>query len=106
MTCSVQYIFSTLAADPDYSDLVAMYVDEMPDRIEQIREAFDSTDRDRLIRLIHQLKGAAGSYGFATLTEEATLVEHMLLDGDNTNDAAAITQLLETCEKVRSGTGS
>jgi HPt (histidine-containing phosphotransfer) domain-containing protein len=82
-----------------------MYVDEMPDRIEQIREAFQTTDRDRLIRLIHQLKGAAGSYGFATLTEEAAVLEQKLLDGDGTNEDAAIAQLLETCEKVRPGIG-
>lgn len=105
MSCSVQFIFSSLASDPDYSDLVTMYVEEMPDRMEQIRKAFESTDRDRLVRLIHQLKGAAGSYGFAVLTQVAADVEQTLLEENGENDLDAINRLLETCERVRSGTG-
>lgn len=105
MTCSVQLLYSTLASDPDYTDLVEMYVEEMPERIELIREAFDSTDRELLIRLIHQLKGAAGSYGFTALTEEAARVEQLLLNDDIDNDKRAIDHLLDMCDRVRSGIG-
>jgi len=104
MNRSTQHIYSTLASDPDFSDLVAMYVDEMPERIEQIQRAYQSDERETLIRLIHQLKGAAGSYGFSVLTEEAMVVEKQLVENDDDSDQA-IAGLLATCERIRTGTG-
>ena len=104
MNCSTQHIYSTLASDPDFSDLVTLYVEEMPERIEQINDAYRSGERETLIRLIHQLKGAAGSYGFASLTEEATIAEQKLMKDADDSDLA-ISNLLQICEKVRAGTG-
>ncbi|MCA9214189.1 MAG: Hpt domain-containing protein [Planctomycetales bacterium] len=104
MTCSAQFIFSTLATDPELGDLVTMYVDEMPDRMTQIREAYVANERDRLIRLIHQLKGAAGSYGFPTLTQAAAATEQVLINNGE-NAEQAIEELMATCERVRAGAG-
>ena len=103
MNCSIPHIYSTLASDPDLSDLVTMYVDEMPERIEQIQDAHRSNERETLIRLIHQLKGAAGSYGFATLTDAAAVVEQKLLDAADDAESA-INELLQMCSNVRAGT--
>ena len=105
MNCSSQHIYSSLASDPDFSDLVVLYVEEMPDRLEQIKAAHVSGERETLIRLIHQLKGAAGSYGFSAVTEEATTAELKLMAADDGADEA-IANLLAVCEKVRAGTGT
>ena len=43
-------IFSTLADDPDLSELVELYVEEMPDRVSQIRETLD--DKQELLIFI------------------------------------------------------
>lgn len=104
MNCSNQHIYSSLASDPDFSDLVVLYVEEMPGRLEQIKAAHLSGDRETLIRLIHQLKGAAGSYGFSAITEEATIAEQELMSSDADADQV-IKDLLALCEKVRVGTG-
>ena len=70
-----QALFSTLAEDPDLAEIVEMFVDEMPERIENILNCFESEDWEGLRRASHQLKGAAGSYGFATITPCAGILE-------------------------------
>ncbi|MDP6554248.1 MAG: Hpt domain-containing protein [Pirellulaceae bacterium] len=57
-------IHSPMASASVYGELVEMYVDEMPDRIAALERAFDSGDMEGLQRAAHQMKGAAGSYGF------------------------------------------
>lgn len=61
-------IYSDLGGDPDLGDLVALFVDEMPDRAATIRAHYASGDRELLRRAAHQLKGAAGSYGFEPIS--------------------------------------
>ena len=62
------FVHSSLAADPDLCDLVDRFIQEMPDRINALESQARSRDWQQLSRTAHQLKGAAGSYGFAALT--------------------------------------
>lgn len=71
-------IISLLGDDPDLGDLVEDFVAAMPDRISSIRAAMQSQDLPGLQRLLHQLNGACGSYGFLQLTYEAGECEKML----------------------------
>ena len=71
-------IYSQLADDPDLYDLVKMFVDEMPTRIDRLISNYTSKDWDELQRTAHQLKGAAGSYGFCEVTPVAGKLEQSL----------------------------
>jgi HPt (histidine-containing phosphotransfer) domain-containing protein len=62
-------------------DLVDDFVAAMPERIAAILAAIEAQDVTALQRLMHQLKGACGSYGFPQLTEEAAMLEKMLSQG-------------------------
>jgi HPt (histidine-containing phosphotransfer) domain-containing protein len=81
-------IVSTLAADPDFAELVDEFVSELPDRIELIQSALASDDREQLRRTAHQLKGACGGYGFPTLTDSAARLEHRIDEGVSLADLA------------------
>ncbi len=70
-----QVLVSEFASDPDMVELVEMFVDELPDRVEAIEKMLKQQDFDSLRALAHQLKGAAGGYGFPTITDAAKTVE-------------------------------
>ena len=75
---SVPLVYSELANDPDLRDLIQLFVDEMPYRAALFEELFRTGDFEELRRAVHQLKGAAGSYGFAPITEAASTLEQCL----------------------------
>ncbi|HLA86289.1 MAG TPA: Hpt domain-containing protein [Thermoguttaceae bacterium] len=87
-------------------ELVQMYVDEMPDRIAVIAQLLAEGNWEELRRAAHQMKGAAGSYGFDAVTPAAGAVEDAIRDGapeEQIRQAAA--SLLAVCSRVRAGVG-
>ena len=68
-------IYSTLGADLDLGELVEMFVEEIPNRAQALGEAVERRDWLETRRLAHQLKGAAGSYGFEAVTPLAARLE-------------------------------
>jgi len=74
-------IRSTLGQDPDYAELVSEFVSNVPDRILAIRQSIESNDSKQLCTLIHQLKGACGSYGFHEITPVAASIETKMRSG-------------------------
>ena len=61
-------VCSRLAADPDLGELVDLFVQGMPDRIKALDAQAKSRDWNQLAETAHQIKGAAGSYGFDEIT--------------------------------------
>lgn len=97
-------LYSTLGDDPDFGELVSMFVDEMPDRIALLEASFQQANRDELRRAAHQMKGAAGSYGFQPLTELAARLENAVQDGKTEQEIVeSLTELLSVCRKIRAG---
>ncbi|MCC9609476.1 Hpt domain-containing protein [Blastopirellula sp. JC732] len=97
-------LYSDLGNDPDLAEIVEMFVDEMPDRIESMLGCVDRSDWEGLGRIAHQLKGAAGSYGFGQITPYAAQLEH-----DCRHDASeeeminSFRELAGVCRRIRSG---
>ena len=97
--------YSTLGDDPDLGELVEMYVEEMPDRIAALVQAFDSGDMEMLRHIAHQMKGAAGSYGFDQLTPLANAVQFSVRDNEpEENIEKTLQDLLGACRQIRAGT--
>lgn len=65
--------------DPDMKELVVEYVRTMPQRVNSMLSAFERRQREQLIRIVHQLKGSGGGYGFPQLTLVADRLEQRLL---------------------------
>jgi HPt (histidine-containing phosphotransfer) domain-containing protein len=97
-------IYSSLGADPDLGELVALFVEEMPERISRLQQALTKGDREDLYHAAHQLKGAAGSYGFGQLTPLAAAVERAARDNEPEGALRkALQELISLCQQVRAG---
>lgn len=68
-------ILSEFADDPDMLELVQFFVAELPERGQLLSRLTEDENWPELLKLAHQPKGAAGGYGFPTITEQARKVE-------------------------------
>jgi len=68
-------VSNLLAEEPDLRDLVENFVNGLDDRLSRLRSACEKLDWQQLVLLTHQLKGAAGSYGYPQLSELAATME-------------------------------
>ncbi len=93
---------SEYADDPDMREIVEFFVNDLNARINSIREAFDRDDRARLKTLAHQLKGAAGGYGFPSIGQAAGAVERELLghQADIANLGERVEDLINLCRSA------
>ena len=98
------YIHSRLAADPVLGELVEMFVTEIPNRISALETQARSRNWEQLTRTAHQLKGAAGSYGFDPITPYAARVEQAAKKRHQEEQILlALADLLDLCRRVRAG---
>ena len=94
-------IYSALADDPDLYEIVKMFVDEMPSRVEQLVSEFQSKNWHGLKQTTHQLKGAAGSYGFAEVTPAAGKLEQNLKqESSEAEIQQSLEELVAICQRM------
>lgn len=72
-------IFSAFSNDADMAAIVAEFVAALPQRLFAIRDGFEKGAFEATCRLAHQLRGAAGGYGFPAITDAAGAVERALV---------------------------
>jgi HPt (histidine-containing phosphotransfer) domain-containing protein len=93
-----------LALDPDLTELVEIFVRDLPERLAEIQRFAAFEDWPAVRRLAHQLKGAGGSYGFPHLSLAATELESAVKRSDNVEFIfAAMDVLAAACSAARSG---
>ena len=71
----VEPIRSSLAADPVLGEIVEIFVEETPSRIDALLSQAAAEDWEALARTAHQLAGAFGGHGFNQLTPFAKRLE-------------------------------
>src|SRR4051812_16789172 len=91
-TMETNHLYSSLASDPDLGEIVEMFVDEMPGRVENLTRCLSEGNWDQLGPYAHQMKGACGSYVFDQLTVPAARLEHACRE---THDELLIREALE-----------
>jgi diguanylate cyclase (GGDEF)-like protein len=62
---------SSLANNEKFKNVLEKFVARLPERIEEMQRLLGEKDLDNLGRAVHQLKGAAGGYGFPEITSVA-----------------------------------
>ncbi len=100
-------IHSEFASDPDMIELVDLFVSELPDRIDQMTQAFESQQFTDLKRLMHQLRGASGGYGFPTIGISAGFVESLLSESTDLSAQvedidSQLQELISLCRRASS----
>ena len=97
-------IYSRLATDPDLRGIVDLFVEEMPGRVAALLDQLRAADWEGLRRTAHQLKGAAGSYGFDLISPCAGKVESALRDGEpEERIRELVAELADLCTRARGG---
>lgn len=102
MAASASPLYSTLDADPDLREIVEMFVEEMPDRIAGLLDRTNAADWEGVRRVAHQLKGAAGSYGFEPITQLAAGVEDAVRESRPEDEIRRLVQdLVGLCDRAQ-----
>ena len=100
----VEPLYSTLANDPELGRIVPLFVEEMPGRVDQLTARLESDDWNGVRQVAHQMKGAAGSYGFQPITPVAARLEQAVKDGQPESEIRRLTEeLIAMCRRVRTG---
>ena len=73
-----QPLFSDFHDDADMRPIVVMFLNEIPRRIESLQTNLRAGDRPAFRRIVHQIKGAGGGYGFQPISEAASRLERCL----------------------------
>lgn len=103
-TVKGEYVYSRLAGDADLGGIVDMFVDEMSGRVAALLDQLNTADWEGLRRTAHQLKGAAGSYGFDAISPCASKVESAVRDGEPEDRIrATVEELVDLCSRTRCG---
>ncbi len=94
-------IFSTFSDDPDMCELIGEFLRELPERLVILEQALNAHDTASIASLAHQLKGAAGGYGYPQITEASRVVEQEARD-DREVEALrkSVAQLKALCERA------
>ena len=100
-----EVIFSLYKDQPIYRDLLQDFVSCLDERMIQSRAAFEDESWKDLSRLMHQLRGAAATYGYPALAEIAGSVE--LASGQpavpTESLAVYIEEIVSICKKIEAG---
>ncbi|MCA9292949.1 MAG: Hpt domain-containing protein [Phycisphaerales bacterium] len=97
-----QPLRSAFSDDPEMQHLLQLFVEELPQHIDELCEALNDESLDDAQRIAHQLKGAGAGYGFAPISEAASDLEAALTA--SVAEANAIRQaldaLVDCCTRV------
>ncbi|MSQ01223.1 MAG: Hpt domain-containing protein [Myxococcales bacterium] len=95
-------LYSELAGQPDFAEPLAAFVAVLPQRATAMEDALEEGELQALGVLAHQLKGAAGCYGFPSITAAVGGVERSL-EAPTTRHALRekMAVLAELCRRAR-----
>ena len=69
---------STMQCESSLHELLVKFIARLPQRVANLHDLVRQQNFDELRRAVHQLKGAAGGYGFPQLTDAATRAEQKI----------------------------
>ncbi len=86
--------------DPDLLELATTFIEDLPGRVQSMRESCDQADWQELASLAHKLKGIAGSFGFPDITEQAAVIEKQVKQEEYASLNGNLTALNALCEQA------
>ena len=94
-------IKSTLINYPGMAKIIAEFLKELPAEIENLRAYLSKGDLTSLRRLVHQLRGTCGGYGFGAVTAVAAAAEDAIDSGqDGESIAARVESLIQIIRRI------
>jgi CheY-like chemotaxis protein/HPt (histidine-containing phosphotransfer) domain-containing protein len=94
-------ITSSLAARPGMMTIITEFVDGLPAEVQKISDSLEHNDMASLRRIVHQLRGAAGGYGFDPITSPATKAEESIdASGSLAEVTVKINSLIDVVRRI------
>ena len=93
-------IQSQLANDPDLMNIVASYIDQLPETLAEMKRNLRQGDFDELAGLAHNLKGSSGLAGYPALASEASKIQQTAQEHQTDQLAAILQNIVELCRMV------
>ena len=94
-------IISFLEGDPDYQKAVETFVSNLPDKIEEMKKAFEKRDLKDLAFKAHALKGLGGFAGFPVFTEKAKGLEETVKAEDFDRIREQLDEMVQLCMRTK-----
>ena len=82
-------------------EIVEVFLEDIPQQIEGLRESIRGLDPGRMLRIVHTIKGAAGSLGAEALAHAARRLEESGHGGNPDSQAAALDRLEAEFHRLR-----
>jgi len=100
-----QPLLSSLAHDPALAPLIDRFVAGLREKVTEMSRASQLSDLSGLARLVQDLRAQAGSYGFEPISEEAALVQALIVTGaPDEQIRPALHGLMDACLRARPAT--
>ncbi|MCE5187115.1 MAG: response regulator [Planctomycetaceae bacterium] len=94
-------IVSFLDGNPDYRKAIETFVQNLPVRLEEMKQAFEKRDLRDLAFKVHALKGVGGFAGFSVYTEKAKTVEEAIKEDQLDVVAKQLDEMVNMCLRTR-----
>jgi diguanylate cyclase (GGDEF)-like protein len=92
---------SRLASNDKYKQVLDRFVSRLPQRVDELLSMLNTRDIDQLARSVHQIKGAAGGYGFPDITVAATRAGEAIKNADPLESIGLqVEQLVQMIRRV------
>ena len=98
--------FADIQNAPEFVELVNKFLDELPVLVVNMQSAFKSEDWDTVMHTSHQLKGAAGSFGYQEITNISENINNHVRATDLQPVEELIDQLYEQTKIVLTNRGA
>ena len=99
-----QPIFSSLLAeDKSFYDLVMKFSESLPKQLDTLINAYNQNDLTEVRRIVHDLKGLGGSYGFKQLSEVTSKLMFLLEDNNPGTVPTVLIELEDICKRIYRG---
>lgn len=83
-----------VAVDPDLEPLISGFLDNRQKDLQELHDALQAQDYDKLQSIGHSLKGVGGGYGFEQISDIGADLE----TAARQQDSAAITRLIASLQ--------
>jgi len=99
---TLEPLTSEFEGDDDMAELIEYFVGELGHRVSDLRSAWSEGDVVRLRMLAHQMKGAAGGYGYPTISDVAATLEDLADRSPSSEEAIEqqLDELLTLCHRA------
>jgi PAS domain S-box-containing protein len=94
-------IKSSLAGNPRMQTIIPEFVNGLPREVRKMNDLLGCKDLTALQKVVHQLRGASGGYGFELATEAASRAEESIKAGNALESITAeIKSLIEVIRRI------